>query len=95
MLHPFDLHVLATPPAFKLSQDQTLQLNFLDTGFVLTLRVITHGTSSVGVQRQRLTVSEPVLILEMSLSAPTGIRHPDELLLPHQPARTDRVSQRL
>ena len=25
---PFDLHVLATPPAFRLSQDQTLQLNF-------------------------------------------------------------------
>src|SRR5438552_8796263 len=34
---PCDLHVLATPPAFRLSQDQTLQLNFLaraipDTG---------------------------------------------------------------
>jgi hypothetical protein len=26
---PCDLHVLATPPAFRLSQDQTLQLNFL------------------------------------------------------------------
>ena len=26
---PYDLHVLATPPAFRLSQDQTLQLNFL------------------------------------------------------------------
>ena len=25
---PFDLHVLSTPPAFVLSQDQTLQLNF-------------------------------------------------------------------
>ena len=29
LLHPCDLHVLATPPAFRLSQDQTLQLNFL------------------------------------------------------------------
>ena len=29
MLRPYDLHVLATPPAFRLSQDQTLQLNFL------------------------------------------------------------------
>ena len=29
MLHPCDLHVLTTPPAFRLSQDQTLQLNFL------------------------------------------------------------------
>src|SRR6476469_4678363 len=26
---PCDLHVLATPPAFRLSQNQTLQLNFL------------------------------------------------------------------
>ena len=26
---PCDLHVLATPPAFRLSQDQTLQLNFV------------------------------------------------------------------
>ena len=26
-LIPFDLHVLGTPPAFVLSQDQTLQLN--------------------------------------------------------------------
>jgi hypothetical protein len=26
--HPFDLHVLGTPPAFVLSQDQTLKLNF-------------------------------------------------------------------
>jgi hypothetical protein len=27
---PFDLHVLGLPPAFTLSQDQTLHLNFLD-----------------------------------------------------------------
>ena len=27
-LPPFDLHVLSTPPAFILSQDQTLDLNF-------------------------------------------------------------------
>ena len=26
-LGPFDLHVLCTPPAFVLSQDQTLRLN--------------------------------------------------------------------
>jgi hypothetical protein len=29
--YPFDLHVLSTPPAFVLSQDQTLQLYFLIT----------------------------------------------------------------
>jgi hypothetical protein len=27
---PYDLHALATPPAFNLSQDQTLQLKFGD-----------------------------------------------------------------
>ena len=27
---PFDLHVLGLPPAFTLSQDQTLHLNFSD-----------------------------------------------------------------
>ena len=26
---PFDLHVLSTPPAFILSQDQTLEYNFV------------------------------------------------------------------
>ena len=26
---PFDLHVLGMPPAFNLSQDQTLQLNLI------------------------------------------------------------------
>ena len=29
LLHPFDLHVLGTPPAFVLSQDQTLSSYFL------------------------------------------------------------------
>ncbi len=28
---PFDLHVLGTPPAFTLSQDQTLQINWMVT----------------------------------------------------------------
>ena len=28
-MSPFDLHVLGTPPAFILSQDQTLKINFL------------------------------------------------------------------
>ena len=28
LLHPFDLHVLGTPPAFILSQDQTLRCIF-------------------------------------------------------------------
>ena len=29
-LTPFDLHVLGTPPAFVLSQDQTLEFNLLN-----------------------------------------------------------------
>ena len=31
VLLPFDLHVLSMPPAFNLSQDQTLQLKFKQT----------------------------------------------------------------
>lgn len=36
---PFDLHVLGLPPAFTLSQDQTLHLNFSTPpcGFVKAL----------------------------------------------------------
>ena len=35
---PFDLHVLATPPAFVLSQDQTLQLSIKNPeGFIIFL----------------------------------------------------------
>ena len=29
-IEPFDLHVLGTPPAFVLSQDQTLNIWYLD-----------------------------------------------------------------
>ena len=37
---PFDLHVLGTPPAFILSQDRTLEINFTDLTicFVLFLK---------------------------------------------------------
>ena len=31
LLTPFDLHVLGTPPAFILSQDQTLMLNIVSS----------------------------------------------------------------
>ena len=33
LLSPFDLHVLSTPPAFILSQDQTLRKNFCFSPF--------------------------------------------------------------
>ena len=31
LLHPFDLHVLGLPPAFVLSQDQTLMFESIKT----------------------------------------------------------------
>jgi hypothetical protein len=34
---PFNLHVLGTPPAFTLSQDQTLQFDFILVSFDLSL----------------------------------------------------------
>ena len=37
LLLPFDLHVLSIPPAFNLSQDQTLQFNLF-----LTLTTVTQ-----------------------------------------------------
>ena len=39
---PFDLHVLGLPPAFTLSQDQTLHLSFatLPEGFVNSLSAV-------------------------------------------------------
>jgi hypothetical protein len=45
---PFDLHVLSMPPAFNLSQDQTLQFNsrlsvFLLTSIVLTSLFLKHS----------------------------------------------------
>src|SRR5436190_3437128 len=48
---PFDLHVLSTPPAFVLSQDQTLQKNLTpyskkpnETGFQTNIYKLTFGT---------------------------------------------------
>ena len=38
LLRPFDLHVLSTPPAFILSQNQTLEFNCLKSSLSLSLR---------------------------------------------------------
>ena len=43
---PFDLHVLGLPPAFALSQDQTLKLDEIDSGWS-RLRMTTFGTLSL------------------------------------------------
>src|SRR5258708_27513239 len=63
---PCDLHVLATPPAFRLSQDQTLQLNFLDTRSLLRPTVTSHAASCMGVY-VRLMLSRRVVVRETSL----------------------------
>src|SRR5476649_109548 len=48
LLHPLDLHVLSLPPAFALSQDQTLKLDeILNSGFSHVLRMTTFGTLSI------------------------------------------------
>ena len=43
----FDLHVLSTPPAFILSQNQTLQLNSLNIFYVLSKAPKRHASSFV------------------------------------------------
>ncbi len=45
MLHPFDLHALDTPPAFILSQDQTLSYSAL---LAKSLCLVTVLTNSIG-----------------------------------------------
>ena len=35
---PFDLHVLSMPPAFNLSQDQTLQFNLVVSIAIKTIK---------------------------------------------------------
>ena len=50
-LTPFDLHVLGTPPAFILSQDQTLMLKFfvsLRKRFDLNMKEIHPGQNGLG-----------------------------------------------
>ena len=70
------MHVLATPPAFRLSQDQTLQLNFL-------------ARNDPDAPRHSCELAETdtfttVFILEMSLSIPNKLRQLEWLLLPHR-----------
>jgi hypothetical protein len=68
---PYDLHVLATPPAFRLSQDQTLQLISLAQEL---LQPQVFPPSKLGGLYWGLTLSYPAFILEMSLSKPNETR---------------------
>jgi hypothetical protein len=49
---PLDLHALATPPAFTVSQDQTLQL------FVITRVTRPEGLSLVSLQNEGLPIGK-------------------------------------
>ncbi len=56
---PFDLHVLATPPAFVLSQDQTLRFNSLNTRHLAAPHVLcelTRRTRAKAQTRQTQTL---------------------------------------
>jgi hypothetical protein len=49
LLRAFDLHVLSLPPAFVLSQDQTLKFNLkisIPTGHCLALRAVPFSENS-------------------------------------------------
>ncbi len=85
---PCDLHVLATPPAFRLSQDQTLQLNFL-----------ARADPDARCDRCRLTETDTFtgrVILETSLSIPARLRlFRVGWLLPARPARAGGSATRV
>ena len=83
---PCDLHVLATPPAFRLSQDQTLQLNFLDLPDPLARRQACARVGSYGFTRR--------VILETSCPIPSLLDQRRRVVLPPAgPARNPQVGQ--
>ena len=57
-LSPLDLHVLGTPPAFVLSQDQTLALNPVLTPEV-SFRFKTHFELTVSSELQLVKIAVP------------------------------------
>ena len=76
-LSPFDLHVLSTPPAFVLSQDQTLQ----DTLKPLRLILLTDLPTFVGLcfgfvseTRTRLMFSSRLRLSSASIRLPFIVR---------------------
>ncbi len=50
---PFDLHVLAMPPAFVLSQDQTLRLIFVQSGAVARPAIRAKRSAKLGQAESR------------------------------------------
>jgi hypothetical protein len=49
LLRPLDLHVLSTPPAFVLSQDQTLQEKFDSSSNAVSRDVVSMTTSGISL----------------------------------------------
>ena len=60
MASPFDLHVLGTPPAFILSQDQTLRKEFGLTYLGPKLRLPSYHSSIVKVPPQNVPYSSTI-----------------------------------
>src|SRR5216110_2765461 len=83
---PYDLHVLATPPAFRLSQDQTLQLNFLARAVPdarcgsLWLLTETDTFTARVYPRNEFVQTDRIKTIRSAVTAPP-------------PARVDRVSR--
>ena len=88
MLHPCDLHVLTTPPAFRLSQDQTLQLFFLDRIDPPAHRVTLRRRAGLNGFSMR------VILEEEFVHRPTS-DEVDRLLLPHRRLRQQGQSNLL
>ena len=81
MLHAFDLHVLSLPPAFVLSQDQTLKFNVLpypllrsgeERDPVTRLLSDTAGFAS-GQSNFELATAETFALLKAQTSAAAGV----------------------
>ena len=62
LLSPFDLHVLSTPPAFILSQDQTLRNNFV------TFSGVSYGLALLETTGHRLFLPITLQLLRFCVS---------------------------
>ena len=83
-LSPLDLHVLGTPPAFVLSQDQTLKLIFDSLSRILTFSFALTQKNSDCFQRRLLCTSNfhLVIILHCLVFKDQRIFKHQQLVLP-------------
>ena len=72
----FDLHVLSIPPAFNLSQDQTLQFNLITKGiFCLTAKNNKSWVSQLSRNWTALLCFKPKLLASLRREPSAVIRH--------------------